>query len=152
MTLTPGHFPNEQRTALRAVALAYRRAYRAGGGQGGCYDAALREYRRLCPDGPTDQRAASREVNRMGAPAISTASVSFGMMAPKKSRLLIIIEDRKMARIRTTPGEVLREEFMVPLGLSANALAIALRVPATRIGDILRPENPRAITAETAIR
>ena len=57
-----------------------------------------------------------------------------------------------MARIRTHPGEVLREEFIKPLGLSANALALALRVPATRIGDILRTEKPRAVTADTAIR
>jgi len=57
-----------------------------------------------------------------------------------------------MARIRTHPGEVLREEFMKPLGLSANALALALRVPATRIGDILRAEKPRTVTPNTAIR
>lgn len=57
-----------------------------------------------------------------------------------------------MARIRTHPGEVLREEFMKPFGLSANALALALRVPATRIGDILRADKPRAVTADTAIR
>jgi addiction module HigA family antidote len=57
-----------------------------------------------------------------------------------------------MARIRTHPGEVLLEEFMKPLGLSANALALALRVPATRIGDILRTEKPRAVSADTAIR
>jgi antitoxin HigA-1 len=57
-----------------------------------------------------------------------------------------------MRRIRTVPGEILREEFMKPLGLSANALAIALRVPATRIAEILRQEKPRAITADTAIR
>jgi antitoxin HigA-1 len=57
-----------------------------------------------------------------------------------------------MSRIRTHPGEVLREEFLKPLGLSANALALALRVPATRIGDILRTEKPRAISADTAIR
>jgi antitoxin HigA-1 len=57
-----------------------------------------------------------------------------------------------MARIRTAPGEVLHEEFMKPLGLSANALALALRVPATRIGDILRSEKPRAVSADTAIR
>jgi addiction module HigA family antidote len=57
-----------------------------------------------------------------------------------------------MARIRTHSGEVLREEFIKPLGLSANALALALRVPATRIGDILRTEKPRALTADTAIR
>ncbi len=57
-----------------------------------------------------------------------------------------------MPRIRTHPGEVLREEFMQPLGLTANALALALRVPATRVGDILRAEKPRAVTADTAIR
>lgn len=48
------------------------------------------------------------------------------------------------------PGEVLREEFMIPLGLSANALAIALRVPAPRINDIVRER--RAISADTALR
>jgi hypothetical protein len=53
-----------------------------------------------------------------------------------------------MARIRSHRSEVLREEFMKPLGLSANALALALRVPATRIGDILRAEKPRAVTAD----
>ena len=53
-------------------------------------------------------------------------------------------------RIKTHPGEVLREEFMTPLGLSANALATALRVPATRIGEIIK-EN-RAITTDTALR
>jgi antitoxin HigA-1 len=57
-----------------------------------------------------------------------------------------------MSRIRTHPGEVLREEFMKPLGLSANALALALRVPATRIGDIVRADRPRAVTADTAMR
>lgn len=41
---------------------------------------------------------------------------------------------------------------MAPLRLSANALAIALRVPATRIGDILREDKPRAVSADTAMR
>lgn len=57
-----------------------------------------------------------------------------------------------MPRIHTSPGEVLREEFMKPLGLSANALAVALHVPATRIGEILRTSKPRTVTADTAIR
>jgi addiction module HigA family antidote len=57
-----------------------------------------------------------------------------------------------MSRIRSHPGEILREEFMKPLGLSGNALALALRVPATRIGDILRTEKPRAVSADTAMR
>lgn len=48
------------------------------------------------------------------------------------------------------PGEMLREEFMKPLGLSANALAMALRVPVTRISEIVRER--RGITADTALR
>jgi addiction module HigA family antidote len=53
-------------------------------------------------------------------------------------------------RITAHPGEVLLEEFMKPLGLSANALATALRVPATRIGAIVAGE--RTVTADTAMR
>ena len=48
------------------------------------------------------------------------------------------------------PGEILREEFLVPLGLSANALAMALRVPAPRINEIVRERQ--AISAVTALR
>jgi antitoxin HigA-1 len=53
-------------------------------------------------------------------------------------------------RVTTHPGEVLSEEFLKPLGMSANALAIALRVPATRIGAIVKCE--RSVTADTALR
>src|ERR1017187_619129 len=48
------------------------------------------------------------------------------------------------------PGEFLHEDFLVPLGLSANALALALRVPVTRISEIVRER--RGITADTALR
>ncbi|MGH8133644.1 MAG: HigA family addiction module antitoxin [Steroidobacteraceae bacterium] len=48
------------------------------------------------------------------------------------------------------PGEVLREDFLRPSGLTANALAKALRVPAPRINDIVR--GRRGITADTAMR
>jgi len=48
------------------------------------------------------------------------------------------------------PGEVLREEFLKPMCLSANALAIALRVPAPRINDIVLER--RAVTPDTAMR
>ena len=48
------------------------------------------------------------------------------------------------------PGEILREEFLSPLGMSANELALALRVPATRINDIVNER--RGITADTALR
>src|SRR5690625_3128358 len=48
------------------------------------------------------------------------------------------------------PGEILREEFLVPLEMSAHALSTALRVPAPRINDIVRER--RAVTADTALR
>ena len=53
-------------------------------------------------------------------------------------------------RVSTHPGEILREEFMVPLGLSANAVARALHVPPNRITGIVG--GRRAITADTALR
>ena len=53
-------------------------------------------------------------------------------------------------RVTTHPGEVLSEEFLKPLGMSVNALALALRVPATRIGAIVKGE--RSVTADTALR
>ena len=55
-----------------------------------------------------------------------------------------------MPRLRTHPGEVLREEYLVPLGLSARALAKSLAVPANRITEIMRGE--RDVSADTAIR
>lgn len=48
------------------------------------------------------------------------------------------------------PGEVLREEFLVPLGMSPNALAMDLHVPAPRINDVVREK--RAVTPDTALR
>ncbi len=48
------------------------------------------------------------------------------------------------------PGEILREEYLLPLGMSANALSKALHVPAPRINDIVRER--RGITADTAMR
>jgi addiction module HigA family antidote len=48
------------------------------------------------------------------------------------------------------PGEILLEEFMAPQEISINGLALALRVPATRISAIVNEE--RAITADTALR
>lgn len=55
-------------------------------------------------------------------------------------------------RRRTHPGEVLREEFMVPLGLSANAVARALKVPANRVTAIIGEPATRGVTADTALR
>jgi addiction module HigA family antidote len=48
------------------------------------------------------------------------------------------------------PGEILRDEFLAPLGMTAHELALALRVPATRINEIVNEK--RGITADTAMR
>jgi len=48
------------------------------------------------------------------------------------------------------PGEVLREDFLKPLGMTANALSKALKVPAPRINDVVRER--RGISADTAMR
>jgi antitoxin HigA-1 len=48
------------------------------------------------------------------------------------------------------PGEILREDLMAPLGLSINKLARDLRVPVTRISEIVN--GRRSITADTALR
>ena len=58
---------------------------------------------------------------------------------------------RPVNRMRPVhPGEILREDYLVPLGLSVNALSIALGVPATRIHEIVKER--RAVTADTAAR
>ncbi|MCG2579836.1 MAG: HigA family addiction module antitoxin [Marinobacter sp.] len=48
------------------------------------------------------------------------------------------------------PGEILREEYLEPLGMSVNALSKALHVPATRMNEIVREK--RGVTADTALR
>lgn len=55
-----------------------------------------------------------------------------------------------LKRATTHPGEMLRQEFLIPLGISQNTLALKLRVPATRIGEIVK--GKRAITPDTALR
>ena len=48
------------------------------------------------------------------------------------------------------PGEILREEFLIPMSLNAHALAMALRLPAPRINDIVRER--RGVSADTVLR
>ncbi|WEK05515.1 MAG: HigA family addiction module antitoxin [Candidatus Devosia phytovorans] len=48
------------------------------------------------------------------------------------------------------PGEILQEEYLVPLGLSAGALAKRLNVPRTRIERLVKQTHP--VTADTALR
>lgn len=69
------------------------------------------------------------------------------------SKSSTITESERMRlpdRVTTHPGEVLAEDFLTPLGMSANALAMALRVPANRIGAIVK--GRRSVTADTALR
>jgi antitoxin HigA-1 len=72
-------------------------------------------------------------------PGRSKSSITTKPAAPR---------NRKMSPLH--PGEMLREDFMKPLGLSANALALALRVPVTRISEIVNER--RSVTADTALR
>jgi addiction module HigA family antidote len=53
-------------------------------------------------------------------------------------------------RIATHPGEILREEFLHPLGLSARQLANEIDTPQNRLSEIIR--GRRGITADTALR
>jgi addiction module HigA family antidote len=72
---------------------------------------------------------------------------------PSTWKSLIIIEVIEMTTNKMRPihpGEILREEYLEPLGLSANALALALRVPATRVGEIVHER--RGISPDTALR
>lgn len=57
---------------------------------------------------------------------------------------------REQALLEIHPGEILREEFMMPMGLSAYSLARSLHVPVPRINDILL--GKRGISADTALR
>jgi len=53
-------------------------------------------------------------------------------------------------RLRVHPGEIIRHEFLGPLGMSATALAKALGIPANRVSEIVA--GRRSVTADTAIR
>jgi antitoxin HigA-1 len=57
-------------------------------------------------------------------------------------------KEKRLAPIH--PGEILREDFLVPLGLSMNKLSMDLRVPVTRIAEIVHER--RGITPDTALR
>jgi len=88
------------------------------------------------------------------ASAISGASAVCGDV------LLLVIHTLNVVRISITaksrrlppvhPGEILREDFMVPLGISMNKLALDLGVPVTRIAEIVHER--RGITPDTALR
>ena len=60
----------------------------------------------------------------------------------------LLMKNDKLAPIH--PGEILQKEFLEPMGLSQNKLAISLRVPARRVNEIVL--GKRGITADTALR
>jgi addiction module HigA family antidote len=53
-------------------------------------------------------------------------------------------------RITPHPGAILREDFLAPMGISANRLALQTRMPSTRVGEILHER--RAVSPDTALR
>lgn len=53
-------------------------------------------------------------------------------------------------RVTTHPGEILREDFIRPMGISAQALATQTHMPATRVGEILH--GRRSVSPDTALR
>ena len=57
---------------------------------------------------------------------------------------------RKKEMAPVHPGEILQKEFLEPMGISQNKLALALHVPARRINEIVL--GKRSITADTALR
>jgi addiction module HigA family antidote len=94
---------------------------------------------------------------------VSTTSIEYVLcgenLMPRRSKLRTITNAGSGPRGRRNvesrlppihPGEMLREEFLVPMGLSANALALAIRVPVTRVSEIVNER--RGITADTALR
>jgi len=61
------------------------------------------------------------------------------------------LKTKEMAKLKNIhPGEVLLEEFLVPLGISAYKLAKDINIPQTRVSEILK--GNRRITADTALR
>lgn len=88
---------------------------------------------------PTKPRAATRKPAASGS--ISRSELDAGRVAFAASAGVLP---------PVHPGEVLRHDFLAPLGLTAHALAMALRVPANRIAAIL--SGRRAVSADTALR
>jgi len=74
-------------------------------------------------------------------------------MALKTLKLWITTKERQMIKNKMRPihpGEILREEYLLPLGMSVNALSIALRISAPRINEVVRQH--RGISPDTALR
>jgi antitoxin HigA-1 len=72
-------------------------------------------------------------------------------MRKTKSKTNLLADDiRRTKRVTTHPGEMLKREFLEPLGLSASALASEIGVPANRVTEMVA--GRRNMTADTALR
>src|ERR1017187_6369494 len=78
-------------------------------------------------------------------------NAAFGRMEMRTMRKSRIITSRKMIMFKPPhPGEIINEDYLVPLGMSVNRLAKGLGIGATRLNEIVR--GKRSITADTALR
>ena len=69
--------------------------------------------------------------------------------SPTTARRQAIVRDPRRMGVAIHPGEILREDFLKPFGISMNRLALDLRVPVTRIAEIVHER--RGITPDTAL-
>jgi addiction module HigA family antidote len=76
------------------------------------------------------------------------ASKAFAREEMQSCEKLLMRKNKKLKPVH--PGEILHEEFMKPLGLSMNRMALDLRVPLTHVADIVHER--RGITTDTALR
>src|SRR5437588_10724653 len=85
------------------------------------------------------------------ASTINGGSASYGMTGPTRWRSSITTRGDTMERLPNVhPGEILREDYLIPLGMSSYRLAKGLGMTQTAVGEIL--QGKRAITPATALR
>ena len=81
---------------------------------------------------------------------MSTITKTSAASKPDRMTITKPAEGWPIRRITTHPGEILREDFLLPMGLTANQLATRTMLPPTRIGEILHQR--RSVTPDTALR
>jgi addiction module HigA family antidote len=94
-----------------------------------------------------------RNAGRWGSPHAIEIRSYFNRDFDKQGKIMPIKRPAtgwRVERPTTHPGTILREDFLLPLGISANHLATETRMPATRIGEILH--GRRGISTDTALR